>query len=116
MDGKERLEKQVLANHHYRKVLMTGNSLQVVLMCLEAGETVPWEMHEDTDQFVRVEDGALVVDMHGKQSVILKAGDAIIIPSGTKHRLSNANVRKPVRLYTIYQNIEHPVGLVERRQ
>ena len=44
-------------NVDFRRVLYSGNQLQLVLMSLELGEEIGSEIHADTDQFFRIEDG-----------------------------------------------------------
>src|SRR3546814_16913207 len=44
-------------NDDFRRVLYTGQNLQLVLMALQPGEEIGEEVHEDRDQFFRVEKG-----------------------------------------------------------
>jgi mannose-6-phosphate isomerase-like protein (cupin superfamily) len=44
-------------NSDFRHVLYTGKHLQLVLMSLKPGEEIGDEVHEDRDQFFRVEKG-----------------------------------------------------------
>ena len=58
------IEQLTEDNDDFRRVLYTGKHLQLVLMSLRAGEEIGEEVHEDRDQFFRVEDGegAVVID------------------------------------------------------
>ena len=47
------IEKDTLENENFRKVLYTSKHSQLVLMCLEPGEEIGLEIHEDNDQFFR---------------------------------------------------------------
>ena len=51
------IEKQTVENRDFRRVLYTGPHIQLVLMSLEPGEEIGEEVHGDTDQFFRVEQG-----------------------------------------------------------
>ena len=51
------IERATLDNEDYRRVLYTGRHLQLVLMTLQPGEEIGEEVHEDHDQFFRVEKG-----------------------------------------------------------
>ena len=44
-------------NKYYRKVVWTGNSLQVALMSIDAGEEIGAEVHPNNDQFIKIEGG-----------------------------------------------------------
>ena len=113
------LEKATLANRDYRRVWSTGTSLQVVLMCLLPGESVPWETHSDIDQFIRVEKGELTIQLINNgliKEIQLRDGEAYIIPAGTQHQLINGGSRAHAKFYTLYSKIEHPPGHIEHRQ
>jgi mannose-6-phosphate isomerase-like protein (cupin superfamily) len=93
-------------------VLYTGHNLQLVLMTLQPGEEIGEEVHDDRDQFFRIEAGAGEVWIDGARNRV-EAGDAVIVPQGARH-----NVRcvgsEPLKLYTIYGPPEHVDGTVHR--
>lgn len=60
-------------NTDYRRVLHTGNHLQLVVMTLQAGQDIGLETHDDGDQFVRVESGTATVTI-GDEEHRLEAG------------------------------------------
>ena len=49
------IEALTIANAYFRRVLYTGRNLQLVLMTLQPGEEIGAEVHDDRDQFFRVE-------------------------------------------------------------
>ena len=100
-----------ISNTHYRKVIFTAPHMQIVLMSLKYNEAISMEVHEHTEQFVRVEAGKGVVIVDG---TIYEIGDddAVIIPAGTRH-LFRATSPVGLKLYTIYSSAEHPAGLIE---
>ena len=51
------IEGRTEDNHDFRRVLYTGLHMQMVLMSLLLGEEIGEEVHEHTDEFLRVEDG-----------------------------------------------------------
>lgn len=65
----------------FRRVLHTGSKLQLVLMSVEPGQELGGEIHADTDQFFRIEDGKgmIVIDW---VTHTIKAGDGIVVPAG----------------------------------
>lgn len=44
-------------NTDFRRVLYSGSKLQLVLMCVKPGQERGGEIHADTDQFFRIEEG-----------------------------------------------------------
>ena len=107
----ENIEKRTVENEDYRRVLYTGQNLQLVLMTLPPGCDIGEEVHEDRDQFFRFEEGSGVVKIDGVDNPV--EGDfAVIVPAGARHNVINTGSR-PLRLYTIYGPPEHVDGLVE---
>ena len=49
------IEKLTEENTDFRRVLYTGKNMQLVLMSLKPGEEIGAEVHDDRDQFFRVE-------------------------------------------------------------
>src|SRR3546814_1393807 len=72
-------------NEDFRRVLYTGRNLQLVLMALKPGEEIGLEIHDDRDQFFRVEKGSGEVLIDGVRTAI-KGDDGIIVPAGAQHR------------------------------
>ena len=106
------IEQQTTGNDDFRRVLYTGKNLQLVLMSLPPGCDIGAEVHEDRDQFFRVESGkgAVVID---DETTKIRAGDGIIVPAGAKHNVINTG-KKRLKLYTIYGPPEHKDGIVEK--
>lgn len=104
------IEKRTEANGDFRRVLYTGSHMQLVLMALKPGEEIGEEIHEDTDQFFRVEsgDGEVVID---GLATPIESGFAIVVPSGAKHNIRNTG-RKALALYTLYAPPKHEDGIV----
>jgi len=107
------LEEQTLKNKYFRKVLFTGEHSQLVLMSVKANEDLGIEVHKFVDQFFRIEAGEAIFVLNGKKKRI-KAGGALIIPSGTEHNVINASDTEPLKLYTIYSPPNHPPGTIHK--
>ena len=105
----EDIEDLTEDNSDYRRVLYTGKHLQLVVMSLEPGEEIGEEVHEEADQFFRVEKGKGEVWIDGRRTKI-KGDDAIVVPAGAKHNVVNTG-HKPLKLYTLYSPPEHRDGL-----
>ena len=97
-------------NSDFRRVLYTGENLQLVLMAIPPNEAIGEEVHQDRDQFFRVEKGKGEVWIDGRLSKIM-SDDAIIVPAGARHNIVNTG-DKPLQLYTLYAPPEHRDGTV----
>jgi mannose-6-phosphate isomerase-like protein (cupin superfamily) len=106
------IEKLTLENSSFRRVLYTGKNLQLVLMTLQPGEEIGEEVHDDRDQFFRIEEGTGAVWIDGKRNDV-KDDDVVIVPAGARHNVVNSG-GSPLRLYTIYGPPEHIDGTIHR--
>lgn len=99
------IEKLTEDNTDFRRVLYTGENLQLVLMTILPGEEIGDEVHGEHDQFFRIESGEGEVWIDGTRSKI-KSDDVVIVPAKARHNVINTG-KKPLRLYTIYGPPEH---------
>jgi mannose-6-phosphate isomerase-like protein (cupin superfamily) len=104
------IEKLTESNTDFRRVLYTGKYIQLVLMALQPGEDIGEEVHDDRDQFFRVEKGSGEILIDGKKTPV-KADDAMIVPAGARHNVTNTG-NEPLLLYTLYGPPEHKDGIV----
>ena len=109
------IEKDARRNDFYRRVLSTGDHMQLVLMTLVPGEEIGMEVHKDHDQFIRVEAGRGSLTL-ADRSYALSDGVAAIIPAGVAHNVANTSPDEPLRLYTLYSPPEHPHGTLHHRK
>src|SRR5699024_8786097 len=112
------IEDAAEKNNTFRTALWTGDHLQVTLMSIAPGEDIGLEVHPDTDQFLRIEDGGGLVQMGNARDNItferrVEEDDAIMVPAGTWHNVTNTR-NEALKLYTIYAPPEHPSGTVHR--
>ena len=108
------IEALTVANGYFRQVLFTGKHEQLVLMCLQPGEEIGEEVHADTDQFFRIEEGEARFLFDGKEAHLVRAGDAVVVPAGTLHNVINTSPTKALKLYTLYAPPNHPDGTVQK--
>lgn len=107
------IENETLNNDNFRKVLYTGKNMQIVAMSLLPGEEIGSEVHEENDQFFRVEQGEAKVVLNGEKT-ILKDDEIVIITAGTEHNVINNSETETLKVYTIYAPAEHPDGTVHK--
>ena len=110
------INEATLQNNTYRTALWTGQYLQLTVMSIPPGEDIGLEMHPDTDQFLRIEEGQGIVQMGpSKRNLDLRQpvfnDTAVFVPAGTWHNITNIG-RTPMKIYTIYAPPHHPHGTV----
>ena len=105
------IEKAVLENDNYRKVLYTSKHSQLVLMSLKPKEEIGMEVHPDNDQFFRFEKGIGKCVIDGNEYEV-KDGSAIVVPAGARHNIINTSNDADLKLYTIYSPAHHKDGVV----
>ena len=106
----DNIDRLTVDNKDFRHVLYTGKHLQLVLMALRPGEEIGEEVHDDHDQFFRIEKGQGEVWIDGVCTRI-KADDALIVPAGARHNVVHTGDKK-LKLYTVYGPPDHKDGIV----
>lgn len=109
------IEELTLQNENFRTTAWTGANLQMTLMTIQPGEDIGLEVHEDHDQFLRIEQGTARVEM-GPTETELQTWDAeddfaIFVPAGVWHNLTNTGT-DTLKLYSIYSPPEHAHGTI----
>lgn len=104
------IEKDAGGNDYFRKVLYTAKHCQLVVMSLKPLEDIGEEVHE-LDQFIRCEAGTGKAVLDGVEHLI-SAGVAVIVPSRTKHNITNTSSSEAMKLYTLYAPPNHRDGVV----
>ncbi|HXK52818.1 cupin domain-containing protein [Candidatus Nomurabacteria bacterium] len=111
----DNIQKLTLENKNFRKVLFTGKHTQLVIMSLLPGEEIGLEIHPDTDQFFRIEQGQAKIIMDG-QEFFAEDDYAIIITAGTEHNVINASETEVLKMYTLYSPPNHPEGTIHKNK
>lgn len=112
----ENIKHMAIHNNNFRTAIWTGCNLQMTLMSIPVCEDIGPEMHEDTDQFIRVEQGFAMAmfgrcKCHLDRSQRLRENDAILVPAGTWHNIINTG-NTPLKLSSIYAPPNHPHGTI----
>ena len=105
------IEKDTLENENFRKVLYTSKQSQLVLMKLAPSEEIGMEVHQDNDQFFRIEKGQGKCIIDGNEYEI-SDGTAVVVPAGAQHNVINISTTDELKLYTIYSPAHHQDGIV----
>lgn len=109
------IEELTLENENFRTASWTGKYMQMTLMTIQPGDDIGLEVHDDHDQFLRIEQGLATVLMGDSEESLESwdAGDdfAIFVPAGKWHNIVNTG-DEPLKLYSIYAPPEHAHGTV----
>ena len=105
-------------NENFRTTLWTGGDMQLTLMSIPCGGDIGIEMHNDVDQFIRIESGHAKIYMGNSPTSLCEKGYAnanyaILVPAGTWHNIVNVGSR-PLKLYSLYAPPHHPFGTVHK--
>lgn len=112
------IHKESLLNKNFRKEIWTGKHLQVTVMSIPPKSEIGIELHNNLDQFIRIESGIASLYLGRTKKDIKFAGnanfnDAILIPAGTWHNILNRQNRA-LKLYSIYAPPNHPIGTIHK--
>jgi mannose-6-phosphate isomerase-like protein (cupin superfamily) len=99
-------------NDAFRRVILTGEHEQVVVMTIPPGGELGDEVHPDTDQ--------VLVFLDGTGEAILEAvtspvgpNDLVFVHAGMRHNFVNTG-DGPLRLVTVYAPPHHAPGTVHQ--
>lgn len=96
----------------FRRVLWTGQHVQLVVMTIPPNGEIGEEVHEDTDQILTFVSGVGEARVGGRTRKVSQ-GDLVAVPAGTKHNFVNTGPN-PLVLYTVYGPPEHADGAVHK--
>ena len=82
-------------------------------MNLKPGEEIGEEVHKTVDQFFRFEKGDGTISIDGIKHKVAD-GDAVIVPAGASHNVTNTSKKVELKLYTIYSPPEHQDGTIRK--
>ena len=102
------VHQMALDNDDFRRVVMTGDKLQVVLMAIPKGQDIGAEKHEGHDQVLIFVAGSGEAHI-GDDTIPVSAGDLSFVESGVFHNFVNTG-NGPLKLYTMYAPPEHAPG------
>ena len=103
-------------NMNFRIAVWTGHHLQMTVMCIPPCEEIGVEVHPETDQFIRVEQGNGLAQIGKNKNQLdfqqrIGVGDGVFVPAGCWHNVVNVG-REPLKLSTIYAPPKHPKGII----
>lgn len=108
------IETATLQNEHFRDTLWTGKHLQLTVMRIAPGEDIGLEAHDETDQFLRIEQGngrVLMGPDRDDLSMVHEVSDddVILVPAGTWHNVQNTGTGD-LKVYSLYAPPDHLAG------
>lgn len=99
-------------NEAFRRVVITGEHSQVVVMTIPPGGEIGEEVHDVVDQLLIFVEGEGQAVLDGSTSPVAP-NQLVFVPAGTRHNFINTG-RVPLRLVTVYAPPEHPPGTVHQ--
>jgi len=111
-------EEMTSLNQNFRSTLWTGNHFQVTLMTIPPAGDIGAEVHNDVDQFIKIEDGKGKVVIGPTKATMnyehqVSDDYAIIIPAGFWHNVINTG-DEALRLFSVYAPPVHEYGTVNQ--
>ncbi len=105
------IEDLTAKNQNFRKVLYTTKHIQLVVMSIPPMGEIGMEIHEDNDQFLRIESGTGKAIIDGNEQEF-SAGYCIIVPAGSEHNIINTSDLDELKIYTVYGPPHHRMDVV----
>jgi mannose-6-phosphate isomerase-like protein (cupin superfamily) len=92
--------------------------MQLTVMSIPPGGEIGGEVHDDHDQFLRIEAGRARVELGGEEGSPAETHEveddwAVVVPAGEWHNVVNTG-DSDLKLYSLYAPPEHPDGTVHR--
>ena len=78
-------EKLALFSSHWDPHVVSDYNDNDVMVVKFKGE-YPFHKHETTDDFFYVLEGEMIMDIEGKPSQVVRAGELFVVPKGVVHR------------------------------
>lgn len=108
------IESVTKENGAFRDTLWTGEHLQLTVMSIPVGGEIGAEVHDDHDQFLRLEAGRGRIQIGANADSldinrVVEDDFAIFVPAGKWHNFINEG-DEPVKLYSIYAAPDHVKG------
>ncbi|MFP4312520.1 MAG: cupin domain-containing protein [Nitriliruptoraceae bacterium] len=97
-------------NDDFRRVLMTGEKMQLVAMTIQPGDDIGAESHEGHDQVLYFASGKGEAVLDDERFAV-GPGHLVLVRSGVHHNFINTG-DEPLRIVTAYAPPEHAPGTV----
>lgn len=100
------IDRETESNREFRKPIWTGEYLSITVMRIPVNGETGNEIHDDTDQFVKIESGDARIAIGDENGNVIfdRAIDddyGVVIPAGTWHNIINAG-NEPLKLLSVY--------------
>lgn len=74
-----------ITEYHKHVLISKLNSKYAVTLAVN-DETYPWHNYPDSDEYLLVLEGTLVIEIRDGETLVVKEYDAVKIPAGLEHR------------------------------
>lgn len=110
--------EKVKKNDNWKFAFLTGKNAQIVFMNISPTTNPNNEIGMEThkfDQIIFIAQGNAKAILNGKSSRI-KSGDMIFIPQGTPHNVINLDMKKPLKIISVYSDTDIPANTVYKKK
>ena len=76
--------------------------MQLAIMNIPPGGTIPEEVHSRSDQFIYLVKGRARIKVKNGRSYRLAPEEAFLVPKGTTHEVENLSPVRSLLLFTMY--------------
>jgi len=97
-------------NEDFRRVIVTGEKSQLVVMSIPVDEEIGEETHGHVEQTLLFVSGSGKAKLNDEEYPV-SAGDVVIVTPGTKHNFINTG-SSPLKIFTVYAPPNHIDGRV----
>lgn len=73
--------------YFFPKIVAEVNDVYVKIAKIR-GEKIPWHTHHEEDELFYVLKGKLMLEIKGKENIMMKKGDIFVVRRGEEHRIS----------------------------
>lgn len=114
------IEEATLQNENFRTTLWTGEEMQLTVMTIPVGGDIGLEIHNENDQFLRLEQGHGRVQMGPSKDEVtfeeeVKDDWIVMVPKGSWHNIVNIG-DEPMKIYSLYAPPHHTPNTVHKTQ
>lgn len=109
MEFNENIMELAKKNEFFRKVLVTGQHSQVVLMSIPVGQEIGQEVHKVDQTLVFVQGNGQAI-INGNVSNV-STNHLVFVPAGAQHNFKNTG-SQDLKLFTIYAPAQHKPGTI----
>lgn len=96
------IKQLALDNDKFRTIVYTNKHSKLTVMSLNPGQSIGLEKHS-VDQLITIVSGDGVAFLNSS-AINITDGDAVSVPAGTVHNITNTHNKLSMKLYSVYSS------------